>query len=223
MVLLVSQKQKEIPLFLLNVTLFPGMTLPLHIFEQRYRTMMKDIMEGNKEFGVVLIKSGNEVGEPAIPYPVGTIALVETTETLCDGRMNISTIGKERFRINSIIKTIPYLVADVEVLSEDQTDDLELYQELVEEVRLLATNYVKGLVGLKGGWVQTVTLPSEVGTLVYFIANVLHVGSNVRQQLLEMSTTLKRLEAEAVILREQVGEIKGNIEKRFKFPKSGLN
>ena len=218
-----SQKQKEIPLFLLNVTLFPGMTLPLHIFEQRYRTMMKDIMEGNKEFGVVLIKSGNEVGEPAIPYPVGTIALVETTETLCDGRMNISTIGKERFRINSIIKTIPYLVADVEILSEDQTDDLELYQELVEEVRLLATNYVKGLVGLKGGWVQTVTLPSEVGTLVYFIANVLRVGSNVRQQLLEMSTTLKRLEAEAVILREQVGEIKGNIEKRFKFPKSGLN
>ena len=57
-------QEKEIPLFPLNVTLFPHMTLPLHIFEQRYRTMMKDIMGGDKLFGVVLIQSGPEVGDP---------------------------------------------------------------------------------------------------------------------------------------------------------------
>ena len=216
-------QEKEIPLFPLNVTLFPHMTLPLHIFEQRYRTMIKDIMDGDKLFGVVLIKSGPEVGGPAVPYSIGTIAMVETTKTLDDGRLNISTKGVDRFRIKNIIRNTPYLFANVDIIPEDTNIDLEAHQSLLDEVKELTREYVKGLVGLEGGWMQSVSLPDTGNNLSYFIASVLRVDSKVKQELLEIPSTLDRFKQEAVILREQVKKVKIRIQKKYKFPKSGFN
>ena len=216
-------QEKEIPLFPLNVTLFPHMTLPLHIFEQRYRTMMKDIMDRDKLFGVVLIKSGPEVGGPAIPHSIGTTALVETTKTLDDGRLNISTKGVARFRIRNVIRNIPYLLANVDILPEDTDSDLEANRSLLDEVRELTSEYIRGLVGLGGGWTQSVHLPDTVNNLSYFIASVLRVDTSLKQELLEISSTLDRFKQEAIILREEVKKIKSRIEKKYKFPKSGFN
>ena len=216
-------QEKEIPLFPLNVTLFPDMTLPLHIFEQRYRTMMKDIMGGDKLFGVVLIKSGPEVGGSAVPYSIGTTATVETTKTLDDGRLNISTKGVDRFRIKNIIRNTPYLFAHVDIIPEDTNIDLEAHQSLVEEVRALTREYVKGLVGLEGGWMQSVSLPDTGNSLSYFIASVLRVDANLKQQLLEIPGTVDRFKQEAIILREQVKKVQIRIQKKYKFPKSGFN
>ncbi|MQG76143.1 MAG: peptidase S16, partial [SAR202 cluster bacterium] len=73
--------ERELPLFPLGGTvLFPGMNLPLQIFEDRYLQMMTDISQDDSRFGVVLIKEGKEVGEPATPYDVGTIAQVVQRE-----------------------------------------------------------------------------------------------------------------------------------------------
>ena len=216
-------QEKEIPLFPLNVTLFPHMTLPLHIFEQRYRTMMKDIMTGDRLFGVVLIKSGSEVGGPAVPHSIGTTALVETTKTLEDGRLNISTKGVDRFRIKNVIRNTPYLLANVDILPEDMDIDLEAHKSLLDEVRELTREYVKGLVGLEGGWMQSVTLPDTGNNLSYFIASVLRVDANLKQELLEIPSTLDRFKQEAIILREQVKKVKSRIQKKYKFPKSGFN
>lgn len=83
----------KLPLFPLNTVLFPGMALRLHIFEPRYRLMVADCLANGGLFGVVLIRSGREVGEPAVPHSVGTTAHISGAERLPDGRLNIEVFG----------------------------------------------------------------------------------------------------------------------------------
>src|SRR4051812_43493059 len=90
---------EELPLFPLNTVLFPGMPLPLHIFESRYREMITVCSRDERPFGVVLIREGQEVGEPAEPFTVGTMARIVGVDRLPDGRMNIVTVGTQRFRL----------------------------------------------------------------------------------------------------------------------------
>ena len=78
---------------------FPGQLLPLHIFEPRYRQMIGECIQHGQAFGVVLIRSGAEVGETAEPYEVGTTAHIVQVESAADGRMNILCVGNARFRI----------------------------------------------------------------------------------------------------------------------------
>ncbi|MCI0849057.1 MAG: LON peptidase substrate-binding domain-containing protein, partial [Chloroflexi bacterium] len=98
-----SQPQDEspdglttLPLFPLNLVLFPGMDLPLHIFEQRYRDMIGECLDKDAPFGVVLIKEGVEVGDPADPERIGTSTRILSSEILDQGRMNILTRGERR-------------------------------------------------------------------------------------------------------------------------------
>ena len=94
-----SDESRELPLFPLNTTLFPGGTLPLHIFEPRYRAMTRRCLEGDERFGVVLIAEGPEVGGRAVPHLVGTVARIALAETLEGGRYNLMTTGERRFAI----------------------------------------------------------------------------------------------------------------------------
>ena len=104
----------ELPLFPLRTVLFPGQTLPLHIFEPRYRQMVADCMASDRTFGVALIREGAEVGGPAVPYEVGTTAVIQGVDRLDDGRLNIVTIGHERFRLQEVDSSAkPYLVGRV--------------------------------------------------------------------------------------------------------------
>src|SRR5688500_12618252 len=97
--MIMSDEQRMLPLFPLGVVLFPGMALPLHVFEERYRLMMGACLEGDQSFGVTLIKEGQEVGDPAIPFDVGTMARIAKLQRLPDGRMNLIAVGVQRFRI----------------------------------------------------------------------------------------------------------------------------
>ena len=90
----------DLPLFPLNCVLFPNELLPLHIFEERYKAMINNCLDGVPEFGVVLIKSGSEVGGQADPHLVGTVARIRQTQGLDDGRMMIVVVGKQRFHVN---------------------------------------------------------------------------------------------------------------------------
>ena len=92
----------ELPLFPLNVVLFPGMRMPLHIFEERYKTMIGQCVEREQPFGVVLIKEGKEVGDPAEPFRTGTSARITRVARLEEGRMNIVTHGERRFELVEI-------------------------------------------------------------------------------------------------------------------------
>jgi Lon protease-like protein len=110
----------ELPLFPLHSVLFPGVALPLHIFEERYRTMVARCIERGQPFGVVLIRDGREAGDGDVAIAeVGTTAIIRRAGRYPDGRLDIVTVGGRRFRIDEVVADRePYLVGEVEILSE---------------------------------------------------------------------------------------------------------
>lgn len=117
----------ELPIFPLNTVLFPGMPLRLHIFEERYKQMMQRVMQTNQTFGVSLIKSGSEVlGPLAEPYPTGCTARIIQVEPLEDGRMNLTAVGDERYRIVRVGNPQPYMVAFVQSAPLDSHLSMEV-------------------------------------------------------------------------------------------------
>jgi len=110
----------EIPLFPLRSVLCPGVALPLHIFEERYRLMVDRCIERGEPFGVVLLRNGSEVG-PARGQvaAVGTTAAIRRAGTYPDGRLEILTVGQQRFRLEGVDNVSePYLVGRVSLLDE---------------------------------------------------------------------------------------------------------
>src|SRR5689334_6812596 len=120
-----DEVQRVLPLFPLEqVVLFPGMSLPLRIFEERYKLMIGACQVTDQLFGVVLIRSGREVGAPAEPEQVGCIARMVRIDRIPDGQMHILTIGEQRFRLVGPARIQPegYLVGDVQLLSDPETN-----------------------------------------------------------------------------------------------------
>jgi Lon protease-like protein len=114
---------RSMPMFPLGTVLMPHMVLPLHIFEPRYRMMFRDLMDGDREFGVVQIARGSETGGGDVRNDVGTIARVLQAEELEDGRWVAVTIGTRRLRVTEWYPDDPYPQAQVEELAEDGIDD----------------------------------------------------------------------------------------------------
>ena len=114
--------QVTIPLFPLNVVLFPNGLLPLNIFEDRYLLMIQRCLDNNLDIGIALIKSGVEVGGPAEPHLVGTTARIIDSQTTDDGRINIAVTGRDRFLVDKITQESPYIEGTVSFLEEDRTE-----------------------------------------------------------------------------------------------------
>ena len=93
---------RYLPLFPLNTVLFPGANLQLRIFEPRYKTMLKECLDADRRFGVVLIKSGVEAGGPAEPHPVGTVARIESIGAPTRSGLPLDLVGERRFRVLSL-------------------------------------------------------------------------------------------------------------------------
>ena len=122
----------QIPLFPLHTVLAPGIALPLHIFEERYRVMVKRCLDTSTPFGVVLIRDGSEVAPPdgaerelAISG-VGTFAEIREASSYLDGRWDLLTVGVGRFVVREVIPdAAPYLVAEVDALDDELGDEAE--------------------------------------------------------------------------------------------------
>jgi Lon protease-like protein len=131
----------RIPLFPLpNVVLFPGMPLPLHVFEPRYRKMVKDVLEGHHTIGMMLLRPGWEPhyqGRPPV-YEIGCAGLVERCEPLADGRFNILVRGLARFRIVDEREDEPYRLASVAALEDSTGDPVALEAERARLVKAIA-------------------------------------------------------------------------------------
>ena len=210
----------ELSLFPLNVVLFPGMPLPLHIFEERYRTMIGECIVREEPFGVVLIKEGPEVGGPAEPFKVGTTANIVQVERQEDGRMNILTEGRRRFNIVEFTQRSPYLKGLVEYLEERTGDPPE---ESVSQARNLFSEYMQCMAGLRGGWVSEGKAPSHVEALSYAIAHFIDLRPHVRQRLLEAGTVKERLDQELPLLRERYEALRRELVRRTPFRGFRLN
>jgi uncharacterized protein len=109
---------RQLPMFPLGTVLFPHMVLPLHVFEPRYRALMHDVLDGDREFGVALISRGQEVGGGDLRTDVGTVARIVQAEELDDGRWLTIAVGTRRVRIDRWLPDDPYPLAMVEDLEE---------------------------------------------------------------------------------------------------------
>ena len=117
--------EQTIPMFPLNLVLFPGQILPLHIFEDRYRLMVKEIIDKDREFGVVLIERGSEVGGGDTRKNIGTLAQIIDYEKSNDGRWFLLTQGTKRIEATRWIEDLPYPRAEVSLFTEEQSISID--------------------------------------------------------------------------------------------------
>ena len=178
-----------IPLFPLNVVLLPGAELPLHIFEPRYRQMVKDCLEENSEFGMLL----------SLPKGVArvgcTAEILEVAKQYGDGRMDILTVGRAPFRVVELFTEDPLLEGHVDYLDDREVPaNPGIQRELVELFEachtLIFEDYPKNLEGA----------PAE--ELSYLIAASLPMDLLWKQQILELRSEADRQERLVAYLRE---------------------
>ena len=193
----------EIPLFPLNTVLFPGNTIPLHIFEERYKLMIGQCIAEKRPFGVILIRQGAEVGGPAEPVEVGTTARIVEAQKLDDGKLNVTVIGEQRFRVLGVRRREPYLVGDVEILGLDEEHDSTL-SDLAARAGTLFAEYVRLNLAVTNQWARTIEMPPGPGPLADFIGHRLAVDLHAKQHLLEEESPRYRLRTEVNVLGEGI-------------------
>ena len=190
-----STAVRELPLFPLpEVVLFPGRPLPLHIFEFRYRIMINTILNADRRFGVLMFDPNQ--GQVAA---VGCCAEIVHHQRLPDDRIKMLTLGQQRFRVLEAVREKPYLVGLVEWI-EDKPPQQDL-RPLATEVEGLLRDVVR----LSGKLMeQNIELPDDIPSLPtelsYWVASNLYGVATEQQTLLEMQSTVARLEREVEIL-----------------------
>ena len=195
-----------LPLFPLNVVLFPNATLPLHVFEERYKLMVQRCLDSNSSFGVALIKSGVEVGGTADTYSIGTSARISNVAKIENGRILLNVEGESRFRIKEISQSQPYLEANVEFIADER--DLEVDPADMETLRKSVTEHIRLVIGLKGGWVREVRIPKDPVDLSYYIGTLLRSNLGEKQAILEEHSTSLRLSKELEILQRECSALR---------------
>ena len=201
----------EIPLFPLNTVLFPGATLPLHIFEDRYKEMIGACIDAQRPFGVLLIRKGFEVGDLAEPFEVGTTAHIARVDELEEGKMNLLCLGGRRFRTLKLVGNDPYLTGEVELLETTATDDPKA-KELSDDAGSLFAEYVRLYLAMSNQWARSIEMPGEPDLLADFIGSRLGVKPQTKQRLLEELSARTRLALEVQILGEAIREMTPRVE-----------
>lgn len=192
---------QQLPLFPLNTVLFPGAPLTLHIFEERYRMMIARCLEENVPFGVVLIRDGNEVGDSAIHHEVGTIAHINASVRLDDGRYLIATAGQQRFRMQHTLQWAPYIQASVIVLPEE--DDTVVHNS-IQALQQVYEAYWQGVAAATGVQNKVEPLPEDSIAMTYHLAHRLQVTNERKQHWLETDAYTRAREI-ANVLRAELG------------------
>jgi Lon protease-like protein len=205
-----------LPLFPLGTVLFPGLVLPLHVFEERYRALMRHLMdrpEGEpREFGVVAIEKGLEVAQNDVRlYPVGCTAEVRQVTERDDGELDVVTVGRRRFEIEQMVAAdTPYLIAEVRYLPEPPDPDgaadrlapgvLAVFRRYL---RLIQTGGGRRADGQGAGRLEE-QLPDDPTVLSHLIAATAALSVADRQRLLAAPDTAARLRAELSLLSHEV-------------------
>lgn len=208
--------ETQLPLFPLTTALVPGLVLPLHIFEPRYRLMIEELLaqpEDEREFGIVAVRerhigshgsdgssrSANSAG--AAPnhhdefYPIGVTAVLRQADRLDDGRYDVVTIGGRRFRLQDVDRSAPLLRAVVEFLPEPQVDGEDpRVQGVVRRAMGSFERYRAALGGrLDEQRADDEQVPDDPAVLSYLITAALIVDAGTRNSLLAAPDALTRL------------------------------
>ncbi len=196
--------EHDLPLFPLNTVLFPRMALPLRVFEPRYREMIQRCIDEEIGFGVVLIKEGEEVGETAIPYEVGTVARLLDAKKQPDGQIGVMAMGVVRFRVLQTHRIHPYLSGDVERW-EDDMGEVNALPRVAHVARQIFIEYLADLAQSSNTTLdrERLKIPEDPQILSYAIAVNLQVSNEDKQMLLEMDTVEARLRHEVTLLERE--------------------
>src|SRR3954470_24733748 len=191
----------EIPLFPLNVVLMPGTPLPLHIFEERYKQMVNECLDGETEFGMVL---ADESGTRQVGC---TARIVELVQRYDDGRMVIRAEGTRSFKLNNILTGKSYYVGEVEYLEDDMEEDVTaLAEECVALLERVVEAATEGSVGIE--------IEPPYHNLSFTIAGRIEFDLETRQQILELSTEKGRLEKVKGLLTEAANKLEHDLQAR---------
>jgi Lon protease-like protein len=202
-----DSNQRVLPIFPLPLVQFPGAVTPLHIFEERYRKMLRDVMLADKTFGITYRPDEPETGTGApAEGSVGCTVEVITLQALPDGRANILCVGGARYHLLSYLDGEPYLQAEVE-LFEDEPPGEDLTPQVAHAADLFR-RVVAANKKLKDASVieqaEPIELPDEAQALSFVIAASLDLKAEEKQELLELIVTSTRLHRLANLLEEVV-------------------
>lgn len=189
-------------MFPLHTVLFPGMVLPLRVFEDRYLLLMQEVLERRRSFGIVLIREGSEVGAPAVPYETGTTAHLVRMSSESPRRLQITVVGGRPFHIEEVLRREPYLLARV-TYPEYRLGAAEHVQALAERARAQFERYLEAQCRLADVAPQALPEDLDPELLSYVIASTLQIAPREKQELLEETTTEGRLMRQLSLLQRE--------------------
>jgi len=213
--------RSALALFPLSTVLVPGATLRLHIFEERYKTMIGECIAGRACFGVVLERAGRETGEDLDPVDVGTTAEIREVSKLTGGRLFIVTRGAQRFRVKKLRQREPYLAADVAYLDEPlgtASQACDLHARVEAQFR----DYLRALLGTSDPLLDSIALPDDAAASSYLIADAMHVEPAVKQRLLEADNAALRLSDELATLAAETERLRAINDRKRSDPMRSL-
>ena len=204
---------KHLPMFPLPLVLLPNELLPLHIFEDRYRKMLKDVEAENRLFGVTLFNSTESFIERPAIGSIGCVAEVRDVQPMPDGRANVITIGLIRYHLIDYVEADePYPVGDVEFF-EDEAEDLEILNPLADEVFALFKRIARAAHKLSGERGVFPDIPqAEPEQLSFLVTAAFNLEPKLKYEMLETRSTIERLEKLREILLQTVSKMEQSAE-----------
>jgi Lon protease-like protein len=200
-----------LPLFPLSTVLFPGMRLPLHIFEQRYVQLVRDLLDlpEPRRFGVIAIRKGKETGVDGVTalYDVGCVATVRQIQTRDDGRYDLATVGTQRFRLLRLDRSQPYFQGEIEPLG-DEVGDAAVAAAATQRVQAAFRGYLNALADRGGGVISVTDLPDDPLLLSYIVGAAMIIDLPERQSLLAAPDAVTRLRTERSLLVREIAMVR---------------
>ncbi len=199
---------RQLPIFPLPLVMLPNELLPLHIFEDRYRKMLRDVADDRNLFGVTLFEPQEDFIEKPALGTVGCVAEIRDSETLEDGRSNILALGVIRYRLIDYIDAgEPYLVGDLEFF-EDDPDDPDVLDPLADEVFDLFERMAKAafkMGGSRGRFPEIARTDPEA--LSFLITAAFNFDNEKKYELMELTSTIERLTDLMGILKQAAAQM----------------
>ncbi len=188
----------RLPLFPLQIVVFPDEEVPLHIFEPRYRQLVRDMTDVGEAFGIALLRRGGRAEET---HEIGCTVRIEQTEQFPDGRYNIICRGEQRFRIIERLDAAPYWIAEVELLEDPADAESGDAYAACEETSALYRQHLGMTLALQNSWQRRFRLPSSPMSLVHHIGAQVEAPPSVKQEVLKAETAVEQLRLLARLLR----------------------
>lgn len=196
-----------VPLFPLpNVVLFPKTPVPLYIFEERYRTMVREAIAGNGELVIALLRAGSESNYSSVSavHDVACLGKIETYEELEDGKFNIVVVGIHRVRFVREVQHSPYRLVEVEKMEEVSYD--ERSPDIIRRHNHLASLFARFTELATGVKQHALELMPQLDfeSLVNMVAMTLNLPIEQKQELLELDDASRRCDVLIPVLQQQL-------------------